>query len=164
MRRLLLSASGVMVIVMAAAGGAAAQGYPPSAGALSVGTSVPTAGGDVVVSGVCPTEGLALTITIDPPAQKVGETITGAGGSFSATITVPTDVSGNATITAADAAQTCVLAAVVTVAKASPLSALAFSGSDSTMKYAGVGVVLVAVGAALVVSALRRRRVQSHTS
>jgi hypothetical protein len=141
-----------------------------AAAAITVDTTTPAPGSQVTVSGDCQVAGLALTISINPPGTVLGTTTTGADGKFSVKVTIPANQpEGAATIVAADPTNQCVsstdvypptrgnLVASVTVTK----GALAFTGSNNTGTYVGVGAVLVLIGGVLVVATVRRRRAPS---
>jgi hypothetical protein len=147
----------LLLVVVGGTAAFAADAYPPVTGGLTVDKTNPSPGTDVVVSGDCKTLGVLLTITIVPPGTVLGTVTTGADGKFSVKVTIPASADGAAQLVASDANGTCVLAAGITVTRA----ALAFTGSDSTGTFVAVGAVLVAIGAALTVATVRRRRVST---
>jgi hypothetical protein len=148
----------LVVFSFLTAGGVSSAGaqtsYPPSVLGLQLGPTSGLPGTSVTVSGAGCSAGATVTISFD--GQAVGTTTADPTGAFSATITIPAGAKPGAhKITASGTG--CVLGATFTV----PGSGVAFTGAN-VLGLSAAGAGLAVLGAVLVL-ATRRRREASHT-
>ena len=148
--------------VLALAAPAEAQQYPPEEEGVQVSDTTVTPGQPITIAGCCISgEGV---ITIESAPQVIGST-TGDpdDGSFSAQVTIPSDITpGTHTIRvsgeAFDGSGPVVYSTTVTVVGGAAPGAgtLPRTGDDTTIPLTRVAIMLVAVGSAFVIGARRR--------
>jgi hypothetical protein len=160
-RSILLTAALAAAAAIGFAGPAAAQGY---AGPTIVVVAV--AGDTANVSGNGWQAGALITVTIQSDPIVLGTINAGADGTFSQNFQIPCVENGTHTISASGIAQdgtTRTSADQVQIQNCLIVSDanLAFTGSNDTFPFIGVGVGLVLVGAVLAVVAARRRSAHS---
>jgi len=128
----------------------------------------------VSTNGGCFAAGSTVTITMASDPVTLGTATADANGTFSAPVPIPSNASVgehtiNATGPGAEGGTVSLTASFTVLAHATAAApgtapaqaALAFTGSSDTPIYAGVGIVLVVVGAVLLVITVRRRRAHS---
>ncbi len=94
----MLAAIGLAAFTFSSNAGA----YPPgTAPTLSVGTTTPAPGGSLTISGAGLGSNLPGTITLHTTVVTLGTFTTDSSGGFTATVTIPSDVSGTHTLVAA---------------------------------------------------------------
>ncbi len=161
-RSIILTAALGMAAAIGFAGPAAAQGY---AGPTIVVVAV--TGDTANVSGNGWQPGALITVTIQSDPVVLGTINANGAGTFSQNFTIPCLENGTHTITASGIAadglprtssdvvtiQNCVITAGA--------RALAFTGSNDTFPFVGIGVGLILAGAVLAVVAQRRRSAHS---
>lgn len=149
-------------VILAWAAPAFAYG-PGGAPTVNSTSSSTTPGGSLVVSGANfdPDEG--ITITLHSAPVTLATTTDGASGSFSVTVTIPTDIApGTHTIIATDASGDSASTTLVVTgptpspATATATSGLAFTGADIAA-LSGVGALALALGGMLLIVSRRRR-------
>lgn len=162
MVRKLMVLTGVFAALLMLPVAAHAQEYPPSSGDLEVPSDTAEPGGAVTISGSGYAPNTTVTITVN--GVQVATVTTDGTGAFTATITLPTGVTGDveiaATGTGADG-ETRVLSATVTVAGDG--STLPRTGSSGTFPAVGMALVLLCMGAAFVVATRRRGDARART-
>jgi LPXTG-motif cell wall-anchored protein len=165
-KRILLLAAAL--VLAATPGVAQAQGYDGDGNFIAVSDTTVVAGGTVTISGCCFVGDVTIDILSTP--RRLGTATADGDGVFTATVTIPTDITpGEHTITAtgqnADGSGTLVLRFPITVLGAGAADgvragtgtgALPRTGADAFPLAQG-GLALVLVGAAAVLSVRNRR-------
>lgn len=136
--------------------------YPAGVGpTLSTNTSTVGPGGSLLVTGsnFVPYEGITLTLHSTP--VTLATTTANGSGSFSVTVTIPSDTApGTHTILATgatgDSASTIIVVTGAISPPATVTSGLAFTGADIAA-VSGVGAIALALGGMLVLASRRRR-------
>lgn len=158
-RRIALTFVTGLVALLTLASAASAQQYPPASGTLAANKSQARPGESITISGTeCPANS-TVTVTFDN--TQVGTVQSGADGSFTTSVAVPSGASPGAhTISA-----TCVLgngttrrqSVAVEVLGAAQAGALPRTGNDLTTPLALGAATLIGLGGIAVIAARRRR-------
>jgi IPT/TIG domain-containing protein len=160
MRRLLVFVGVVAAALFVAPALAGAQGYGPSP-TLELSTSSVAGGGSVTVTGTGFNSGDSGDVVLHSDPVTLGTVTADGNGSFTATFQVPCDP-GSHTVTATVGSLSASAGLTITACGGSSAAAgsaqpLAFTGSDNTGLWVGIGALLVLVGAVLTVFTIRRR-------
>ena len=152
--------------VAASAGIAGAQTCYPTCPSPSISTSTGSAGpgGTVTASGSGWPVGSQISFVLNSHTQVLDSFVTtNPDGSWTRSVTIPTDISGTHTLTVTGVTPDGVTrSAVVAVIAGGVTTGLAFTGSDSTSNLAIAGAVVLVIGIALVIAG--RRRAKTHVS
>lgn len=155
--RAMVLAAGLVLVT----GSAALAAYPPSTGSLTLSATTVGPGGSLTASGSGCAPGATVALTIASTSQALGSAVANGSGAFSASVTIPSDISlGAHTIkavcTAADGGELTLSASITAASGSSSAGGTAGTGTETwPVVLAGVGLVLV--GVVLVVTVRRRR-------
>jgi len=156
----MLAAIGLAAVTFSSNAGA----YPPgTAPTLSVGTTTPVAGGSLTVGGTGLGSNLPGTITLHSAVVTLGSFTTDSSGSFTATVTIPSDVSGTHTLVAATSVASTSI--TLNIGGTAPPNGggkpggIAFTGA-AVIGVGFLGVALL-VGGGILLFAGRRRKVSA---
>jgi LPXTG-motif cell wall-anchored protein len=175
-KRLLLVVGLALGLALATSAPAGAQedddGYPPSVFFLTLSDTTVVPGQTITASGAMTPGSTSITFTFLSQPVSLGSTTPNADGTFSTSVTIPSDATlGSHTITATDSAGVSVSAGVevvaagdeaadedegVTVTAPGAAGALPRTGDDS-LPLLRVGAVLLAAGGLLVFLTRRQR-------
>jgi LPXTG-motif cell wall-anchored protein len=167
-RQIAVAGAFMLAAVLGTGTMAQAQQYPPSAPGCSLSVTIGPAGTTTVVT--CTpgsfAGGVTVTVTFTSAPVQIGSGTSAADGSFTKSVTVPSDATPGAhTITASGtgptgAAASYPMAFTVTtpIAENEPVNGqpLPRTGSSSTIPWTRAGVALLLVGGALVFIGRRR--------
>ena len=133
----------------------AASAYTPSGGtsALTISTTTPCAGCSVTISGSGFASGEKIGITEHSKVETLGSAVALSSGSFSATVTTASDLTGTHEIVAlgASSGHRAVVTIDVPEASGTGTSSGSGSGSSSGGGLASTGVAVIGIGAVGVV-------------
>lgn len=141
---------------------APAFAYPAGSGpAVATNTSSTTPGGSMTVTGSNFVPNETITLTLHSTPVTLGTTSASASGTFSVTVTIPSDTTpGTHTILASgatgDSASTTIVVTGAISPPATVTSGLPFTGADIAA-VSGVGAIALALGGMLVLTGRRRR-------
>lgn len=156
------------MVLMAFPGIAAAQGYG-TANFLAVSDTTAVPGQSIVVTGCCFDDTVGVDIESEP--RRLGQATAGSDGTFSLTVTIPTDTTlGAHAITATgdalDGSGRLKLSTPITVVAAAGAGDgsgtgtrgdLPRTGAEETLSLTQLGVALVLAGAGMVIAVRSRR-------
>jgi 5'-nucleotidase len=163
MRRIAL-AGGILAVGLAIGLASPAFAYAPTT-TITTNTSTTTPGGSLIVTGNGFVDNEGITLTLHSTPVTLGTTTASATGSFSTTVTIPSNTDPGthqivATGTTGDSASTTIIVAGAVVGTAATSPPLAFTGADIAA-VSTVGAIALALGGLLLL-ANRRRRSEVH--
>jgi hypothetical protein len=149
----MLATMGLLVSVFALAPSASA--YPDDTGGVSVGTTSPSAGGSLPISGTNCRPDSVVTLTLDT-GTVLGTATTDANGNYTTTVQLPSGVTGQHNITVSGAQ--CAATAGVTIQAVGGGSSGGLAGTGVAVVGIGVLGVVLLIGGGLMLFAGRRRK------
>ncbi|MGH2652932.1 MAG: hypothetical protein ACRDHV_01090 [Actinomycetota bacterium] len=163
MRRMTGAAITATAAILLLAAPAGAQEYPPEGATCGVSATVVPAGGSLTVSCAGLLPGSPWTITFESEPQVLATGTAGADGSFSTSVTIPSNASPGAhtlTITGTEADGSPFSISIPITVSGAAVPGLAVTGGNITVGLILLAGLLAAAAAALLVGR-RRARVQA---
>lgn len=152
----LLAMLGATLALVGFGAAAGAAPYSPTP-TVNVSTTNPSAGGSITVS--CSGFGANDPVTISIAGQSIGTATTDSSGACSATVTLPSGLTGAQTIVLTDATtgQTASIAITIGASTSSSGGGTTSNTGVAVLSIGSVGVLLLIGGAALLIAGRRRQ-------
>ncbi|MFN2559716.1 MAG: hypothetical protein ABR571_00240 [Jatrophihabitans sp.] len=162
----------VLAVGLAAPAAAKQGGYPPGMCAqLSVSTTAPSPGQEILVTGSGFDANRTVTLVLHSPTATLGTATTGSAGNFAVRVTIPDSISGAHLLTVEGGSAGCPAAGIQLFVQPPGVAAVEAHSPSGAPAATGVGIAAgLALALALIVGGLlfaragRGRTIERHVS